>query len=61
LYFNLAERHAPHCRVDATLDLFLVPSIREYMKDSLKLHAIRFATHEEAHYLAIDYANVFQI
>ena len=27
----------------------------------LKLHAIRFATHEKAHYIAMDYANVFQI
>jgi hypothetical protein len=27
----------------------------------LQLHALRFATHEKAHYVAIDYANVFQI
>jgi hypothetical protein len=27
----------------------------------LKLHAVRFATHEKAHYVTIDYANVLQI
>jgi hypothetical protein len=27
----------------------------------LELHAIRFATHEEVHCVAIDYANIFQI
>ena len=27
----------------------------------LKLHPIRFTIHEKAHYVAIDYANVFQI
>src|SRR6266404_1016000 len=27
----------------------------------LKLHAIRFATHQEAHHVAIDHANIFQI
>jgi hypothetical protein len=27
----------------------------------LQLHAIRFATQEKAHYIAIDYANVFEI
>jgi hypothetical protein len=27
----------------------------------LKLHALRFATREKVHYLAIDHANVFQI
>ena len=27
----------------------------------LKLHALRFATYEKAHYIAMDYANAFQI
>jgi len=27
----------------------------------LKLHAIHFPTHEKGHYIAMDYANVFQI
>jgi hypothetical protein len=57
----LAERQALHCHVDAALSLFLSPSIRGLRSAVLKLHAIRFATHENAHYVAIDYANVFQI
>jgi hypothetical protein len=43
------------------LNPFLFPSIREYRRAIFKLHAIRFTTHKKAHYLAIDYANVFQI
>jgi len=43
------------------INLFLFPSIREYTERSLKLHPIHFTTGEKAHYVAVDYANVFEI
>jgi len=59
---TLADQRA---RVTATsmrsLILFPFHPFTNIWSAIFKPHAIRFTTHKKAHYLAIDYANFFQI
>src|SRR5882724_4898599 len=59
-YFMLLNQ-ARHCHVDALSIFFSLHPFANILSAVLKLHAVLLAAHEREHYVAINYANVFQI